>query len=285
MARLMAREDCAKAALIEMKDVIISLVTVCLNSEETLERTFQSVLNQSLLPAEYIVIDGASTDGTIKIITNYEPIFRAAGVSFLWESEKDKGLYDAMNKGLEKTNGYIIGILNSDDYYEKDTVGLIASACRKNPAAEILYGFMRNLDGGVEVSASRWNYDYMYSRDNKSDICSGAQHPTCFVKKTVYDEIGKFDLSFRTAADFDFLLRAKQQGKKFHAIDAILTNFSLGGLSNRISDAELIDQKSRIMFKNDLIDKTTFDKMKKKLKYTKYKALKAKILDFILAVR
>ncbi len=264
-----------------MKDIKISVITVCLNSEQTLERTFESILNQSYLPVEYIVIDGASTDNTITIIRKYEPVFIAAGVSFLWISEHDEGLYDAMNKGIEKTKGEFIGILNSDDFYETDTMALVADACRNNPSSEILYGFMRNLDDGVEVSSSRWNYDYMYSRDNKSDICSGAQHPTCFVKKNVYEEIGKFDLSFKTAADFDFLLRAKQQSKKFQPIDAILTNFALDGISNRIADSELLDQKYRIMLKNHLIDEATFNMMIKRIKYTKYKELKAKILKFM----
>ena len=97
----------------------ISIITVVLNGEKTLERTIKSVINQSYKNFEHIVIDGGSTDGTIKILKKY-----SKKISY-WKSEKDKGIYDAMNKGIKKSKGNIIGILNSDDYYLKNALKIV----------------------------------------------------------------------------------------------------------------------------------------------------------------
>ena len=105
--------------------MLFSIVTVCYNSEKTIETTIKSILNQTCQDYEYWIIDGKSTDRTVQIIQQYEPLFQG---KLKWISEKDQGIYDAMNKGIAHSSGEIIGILNSDDYYEDDALEKIAKA-------------------------------------------------------------------------------------------------------------------------------------------------------------
>jgi len=105
---------------------LVSIITVVLNGRKTIEQTILSVRNQSYANIEYIIIDGGSTDGTINIIEKY-----SEGVDF-WISESDNGLYDAMNKGIGYANGELIGLLNSDDYYESDAVSRVIEAYKSN---------------------------------------------------------------------------------------------------------------------------------------------------------
>ena len=102
--------------------MLFTIITVCFNSEMTIERTIQSVLNQTCQDYEYIIIDGASTDGTMDIVRKYEPLFQGR---MRWISEKDQGIYDAMNKGIGVASGELIGIVNSDDYYEPDALEIM----------------------------------------------------------------------------------------------------------------------------------------------------------------
>ena len=124
----------------------VSIITVCYNSSMTIRRTFDSVLNQTYADIEYIVVDGASTDGTIEIIKEYEPLFEGR---MCWISEKDNGIYDAMNKGISMAEGELIGIINSDDYYEPDAVECMVNAMT-NDKYQILYGSMRTWKNGEE---------------------------------------------------------------------------------------------------------------------------------------
>ena len=107
-----------------MQDMLISIITVCLNAVETIETTIRSVLQQTYKNVEYIVIDGGSTDGTLQIIEKYRN-----DISILI-SEKDEGIYDAMNKGIELARGDYIGIINADDWYEKDAVEHVVQICK-----------------------------------------------------------------------------------------------------------------------------------------------------------
>src|SRR5690242_18447201 len=128
----------------------ISIVTVCFNSAKTIADTIESVLNQDYKPHEYILVDGASTDRTVQIIKTYEDVFRERGISYLYISEPDRGIYDAMNKGIAMATGELIGIVNSDDWYEKDALNLISSRYEStaNRSKTVFYGIIRLwLDG------------------------------------------------------------------------------------------------------------------------------------------
>lgn len=198
----------------------VSIITVCYNSADTIRRTIESVLQQTYRGIEYIIVDGASKDGTLSIIKEYEPLF---GDSFKLISEPDKGIYDAMNKGICVANGALIGILNSDDFYEPTAVEHMVNTMT-DEKYQILYGFIRSLKNGEEYAVDRRSHKFLWE--------GMIGHPACFVTKAVYDDFGYFDLQYISVADYDFMLRMSRiEAIKFQPVDHLITNFSLGGMS------------------------------------------------------
>lgn len=196
----------------------VTIITVCYNSEQTIRRCIESVLHQTYENIEYIIVDGASTDGTMKIVKEYEPLFQGR---LRWVSEPDDGIYYAMNKGIDMATGELIGIINSDDYYERDAVEYIINSMTGDKYL-ILYGAMRSLRQGVEESISICSHIFLKERM--------INHPSCFVKKAVYDDFGKFDTQYISAADYDFMLRVSEKKEVyFKPVYHIIANFSLGG--------------------------------------------------------
>lgn len=260
---------------------LISVVTVCRNSAATLARAFDSILQQSYSSTDYIAIDGASTDGTVEIMRQHEARFAAKGIRFRWISEKDDGIYDAMNKGIAMAAGEIIGIMNSDDFYEPDTLSNVAESAVSHPAAGILYGFLRDLVGGEELRIYRYRYEN-YLLNKKMGMPTATQHATCFVRRSVYEEVGKFDPRFPTASDYDFLLRAIKAGVRFHALDKVLSNFNYGGASTTISDLGRLEQQYAILLKNNMLTEREARTMGRQLKYRRYKTLKGRIMRWLV---
>lgn len=208
----------------ENSNVLVSIITVCYNSEKTIEDTIKSVLNQSYENIEYIVVDGASTDNTLKIVEKYEEQFKGR---LKLVSEPDHGIYDAMNKGIRLAQGELIGIVNSDDFYETDAVEKMVSKYCENAENElqILYGFQRNMQGDKEVSVMLYHHDYL-----KHQMIT---HPTCFVTKKVYEELGVFDTNYRSSADYEFMLRVAESRKvHFVPVYEVISNFRMGGMSS-----------------------------------------------------
>lgn len=199
----------------------VSVITVNYNGSQTLLRTIESILNQTYNNIEYIIIDGKSTDSSVDIIKNYEKKFKAKNYEYKWISEKDTGIYNAMNKGIELTTGEIIGILNSDDWYEKNTVNLVVNEFKSDEQLEMVYGMLRKVK----------NNKYQEVIGNYISYGRG-QHPTVFLKKEVYKKYGNFNEKYKIAADTDLLLRLKNKKIKYKFIEKILTNFSLEGVSN-----------------------------------------------------
>lgn len=198
----------------------VSIITVCYNSEVTIGRTIESVLRQTYPYIEYIIVDGASKDKTLSIITEYKPLF---GDRLKLISEPDKGIYDAMNKGIRMATGTLVGILNSDDFYEPGAVEHMINAMT-DEKHQILYGFIRSLKNGEEYSVDR--------RSHKALEEGMIAHPACFVTKAVYDDFGCFDLQYISVADYDFMLRMSRiEAVRFYPVDHLITNFTLGGMS------------------------------------------------------
>jgi len=204
---------------------LVSIITVCLNSEKYLEQAIQSVLGQTYDNIEYIIIDGGSTDKTLDIIRKYEEYIE------YWASEPDKGLYDAMNKGISFAGGEWIGIINSDDFYARDTVKLMVEAARADKEAQLFYSNMKVLN-------SRECVDLRDCRECKGQTGNllkefKLNHPTCLVSREIYAKL-KFNVNFRSAADWDFVIRLYLDNVKFGYINEPLAYARPGGISNSL---------------------------------------------------
>lgn len=181
----------------------ISIITVSYNSSTTIRGTIESVLSQCYSNIEYIIVDGLSKDNTVSIIKEYESKFNGR---LRWISEKDKGLYDAMNKGLRMATGDVVGIINSDDYYHhSDVISKIANIF-KYQTVEAIYADVRfvnpdNLDKTVRYyssknfSPARFRFGFMPA------------HPTFFTYKKFFDEFGYYKTDYKIAADYELLIR------------------------------------------------------------------------------
>lgn len=199
---------------------LITVITPCFNSEKTIRKTIESVLNQTYHNIEYLIIDGASTDKTVEIAKSYEEAF---GGRMKIYSEPDKGIYDAMNKGIRLAGGELIGIVNSDDYYEPEAVEHIVKE-RSDEPYQILYGFERMLQDGQETSICIFHHANL-----KKQMIT---HPTCFVTKKLYEDKGVFDTSYRYSADYEFMLRMQADKEvEFTPVYKLISNYALGGAS------------------------------------------------------
>ena len=225
---------------------LFSIITICYNSEKTIERTIQSVLAQTCTDYEYIIVDGASKDSTLDIVKQYEPLFDGR---MKWKSEPDTGIYNAMNKGIKRSSGEIIGIVNSDDWLEKNALEIIAKVfevnhCNKNAlfCGGIYFhridGFIRKWDANIKS----------FKRQAPLYVMSGIRHPATFVPRQVYDRIGLFNEQMKLSADQDFILRCHFNGVKLIEIPQTLSNMSEGGISTEGSKrAREISTKDRIL--------------------------------------
>jgi len=195
----------------------ISVITIVYNGEKYLEQTITSVLAQTYPNIEYIVIDGGSTDGTLSIIKRYED-----RIAF-WMSEKDKGISDAFNKGITHATGDIIGIINADDWYEPDTISLVAEQIKD---AGIVFGDMQLWKNGQKEFVLQGNLAFLEKEMTLN-------HPTVFIRRKCYEQFGTFDLSYRFAMDYDLLLRMKINHCRFSYIPQLLANMRWEGLSDK----------------------------------------------------
>jgi glycosyltransferase involved in cell wall biosynthesis len=202
----------------------ISLITVCYNAASTIEDTLKSVAAQTHSDIEYIVVDGASTDGTLEIIKQYSHRVN----HFI--SEPDKGLYDAMNKGFKAATGEVAGILNADDVFaHPEVLAHVAQTFEKNPT-EGLYGDLEYVDNKGKVTR-KWKSGH-YS---KNAFVRGwmPPHPTFYCRRSLYDKLGYFNLGLRTAADYELMLRfIHKQGISLQYMPEVMVQMRVGGVSN-----------------------------------------------------
>lgn len=198
---------------------LVSIVTAVYNGAAHLQQTIESVLGQTYRNIEYIIIDGGSTDGTLDVIRRFAPSLKH------WVSRPDAGMYFAMNEGVARTTGEIVGIINSDDWYERDAVQSIVEEYLSSDRQTVLYGVTRYYDGD--------ELDMILSYDHRKLPSRMINHPACFVPKAIYNRFGPFDTRYRVAADYDFLLRVYRGGVPFKHLEKIIANFRHGGFSSR----------------------------------------------------
>lgn len=206
----------------------MSIITVVYNNSRTLESAIRSVTTQTYKDIEYIIIDGGSTDGTLDIIKQYEDRLN------YWCSEKDHGLYDAMNKGLQKATGEIIGILNSDDLYQdNDVISTVIDQFSKDKSLELLYGDLVYVNE-YDVNKVRRKWTSEEYNDSYFERGNVPPHPALFVKAHVYTIAGLFNTEYRLAADYEFMLRVfKKHNFKSKYVKRLMVRMRLGGETNK----------------------------------------------------
>lgn len=204
----------------------ISIITVCYNSESTIRDTIVSVLNQSYRNIEYIIVDGKSTDSTLSIINEY-----IDNVDF-FVSEHDLGLYDAMNKGVKLATGDFIGILNSDDlFFSENSISDLVDYLDKNESLDAVYADLIYVDQNLTNKKTR---DYSLRNYKLWKVRFGFMipHPTFYVKKRFFNELGFYRTDFRVASDFELMLRFLLAGIVISRCPLILVKMREGGISN-----------------------------------------------------
>jgi glycosyltransferase involved in cell wall biosynthesis len=207
----------------------ISIITVCYNSERYIQFAMASVLEQTYKNIEYIVVDGSSTDSTLDIIKEYEPRFNG---HMRWVSEPDKGIYDAMNKGIAMASGDIVGILNSDDAYASADVISDIMRSFTTQTCDAVYGDLVYVDATNTDKIKRYWKAGQY-RKQLFKYGWMPPHPSFFVKKEVYNTYGLFRADFKSAADYEFMLRVIHKAQITLAyIPKVLVTMRTGGTSN-----------------------------------------------------
>jgi len=212
---------------------MFSIITACLNRADFIATAIQSVMDQNYQPFEHIIVDGGSTDGTLEILKRY-PHLRVI-------SEPDQGVYDAMNKGIRMAKGEIIGLLNSDDYYEKECFAYTAHAFINDPTINAVAGCARVLkqvnNQGVEevqVHSSSMLLNPIHA------ATFGVPIPNAwFLRKDVFKKLGGFGLRYRLVADRDFLIRFYQAGFIFFTSEKVFYNYIQHANSLTISDSRI----------------------------------------------
>lgn len=215
-----------------MHNPVFSIITITYNASRWLEQTILNILSQSYSNIEYIIIDGGSTDGTIDIIERY-----ASGISY-WVSEPDKGIYDAMNKGLQKATGDYVWFINAgDSLYTSDTVQRVASLIQKKKVLpDIIYGETSIIDeNGIFLGKRRLKApDKLSWKSFRMGmlVC----HQSFITKRTI---VPLYDLTYRYSADFDWCIRCMKQANKIYNTRITLSNFLEGGVSTTQHKASL----------------------------------------------
>ena len=196
---------------------LVSIVTIVYNGEKHLEQTIQSVLNQTYSNIEYIIIDGGSKDNTINIIEKYSD--RLA----YWISEKDNGISDAFNKGIAKSTGEIVGLINADDWCDFDAIKHVVSSIDDR---DVAYGDMAYWKNGVQQMI-------VYGKHSFLNHEMSINHPTVFVKRHCYQQYGLFDTNYKYAMDYDYVLRLEVNNCSFIHVPQILANMRWEGVSDK----------------------------------------------------
>ncbi len=218
----------------------ISIITVCYNSAKTIGDTLSSVARQTYENIQHIVVDGGSGDSTLDVV-NVEGRHVAIVLS-----EPDKGIYDAMNKGIGLASGDIIGFINADDFYTSPDVLASVAAVFNDPNVDACYGdlmYVRKND--ISSVVRYWKSNIFIPGTFESGWCP--PHPTFFVRREIFERFGMFDLTFKIASDFELMMRFLEVHKvRAKYIPGVIVKMRLGGTSNR-SLSNIVKQNKEIL--------------------------------------
>ena len=208
---------------------MISIITATFNSAKTLKDTIQSVLRQTNKDFEYLIIDGGSTDETIDIVKSYESEFSGR---LKWVSEKDQGIYDAMNKGIKMASGDVVGILNSDDYFTSDDILQTVDNAFKSHEIDAIYGDIHFIRDGNPQKCVRYYSSRMF-RPFWLRFGFMPAHPSFYCKREIFDKAGLYSLDYKIGADYEMMVRLFKR----HKIKSLYANkdfvtMRTGGASN-----------------------------------------------------
>lgn len=207
---------------------LVTIVTVVFNGERFLDQTIQSILNQSYDNIEYIIIDGGSTDDTLDIIRKYEHAID------YWVSERDNGIYDAMNRGICLSLGDIIGLVNADDFLYLNATEIVAKKFVELSGLALVYGSVDLINESGQIFGKTFSIAEEEIENRKFKEIP-FPHLSCFLAKYAYQKVGLFDMSFRLSGDYDFLLRVIHKGLLRSDANATLGGFRIGGHSGGIA--------------------------------------------------
>jgi len=205
---------------------LVTVITVCFNSEESIKDTLQSIALQTYKNVEHLVVDGASTDRTLEIVRAWE------GHPVRLVSEPDEGIYDAMNKGLALASGEVVGFLNSDDFYADSLVLEKISKVFQDESVQASYADLVYVSPDNGRVVRYWKSKSFVSGDFSRGWCPA--HPTFYVRKSVIERLGLFDQSYKLAADVEFMMRYLERGQIRAAyIPHVLVRMRVGGVTNK----------------------------------------------------
>lgn len=208
---------------------MISIITATFNSAKTLKDTIQSVLRQTNKDFEYLIIDGGSTDETIDIVKSYESEFSGR---LKWVSEKDQGIYDAMNKGIKMASGDVVGILNSDDYFTSDDILQTVDNAFKSHEIDAIYGDIHFIRDGNPQKCIRYYSSRMF-RPFCLRFGFMPAHPSFYCKREIFDKAGLYSLDYKIGADYEMMVRLFKRHKiKSLYVNKDFVTMRTGGASN-----------------------------------------------------
>lgn len=208
---------------------MISIITATFNSAKTLKDTIQSVLRQTNKDFEYLIIDGGSTDETIDIVKSYESEFSGR---LKWVSEKDEGIYDAMNKGIKMASGDVVGILNSDDYFTSDDILQTVDNAFKSHEIDAIYGDIHFIRDGNPQKCIRYYSSRMF-RPFWLRFGFMPAHPSFYCKREVFEKAGLYSLDYKIGADYEMMVRLfKKYRIMSQYINKDFVTMRTGGVSN-----------------------------------------------------
>lgn len=227
--------------------ITVSIITPVYNGEKTLSRTIESVLNQQHKPTEYIIVDGQSTDDSVKIASSYANAFQEAGIDYVIMSEKDQGMYDALNKGISRASGELVGNINSDDWYEPSAIKLMVELYFRTQY-DIAWSDIYIHNNG-KVIRKKASVGKLWTTNR---FC----HPSMFARKSV---LMKYQYNIHILdADYDMILRANNDGVRIVAENVPIANFSMGGASTSKS---ISNMKYRIRMKYDTYRRNGYSRL------------------------